>query len=125
MADAARTTASANPYAQPGEHPRLDWHLDNWAQYMRDGGLEELDCKAADIWSGAFIVTFDEMADNMEQRCAMAFDALVGGLPIDERIAVHHVHLGAVFRLKRQSMDDVYKRARLGLSEGLGRRGIA
>jgi len=91
---------------------------------MRADGAAELDVENVPIWQSAS-PDFDQMCDSMEVRCAEVVDALVHDLPIDERIAVHHVHLGAVWRLNRQRMEDVYERARQGLSDGLYRRGIS
>jgi hypothetical protein len=110
--------------ADADHHPRLDWHLDNWARYMRAGNSEELACQAAGIWQ-ASSPDFDQLADAMELRCAEAVDAIVGSLPVDERVALYHVHLGAVWRLNRQRMEDAYERARQCISDGLHRRGIS
>jgi len=108
------------------EHPRLDWHLDNWARYMRERDVDELECKNIDIWQAGHS-DFDTMADAMERRCAVAFDSLVSDLPIAERVAVHHMHLDAVWRVNRPGMtiEAVYQQARETLSDGLRRKGIS
>jgi hypothetical protein len=106
-----------------GEHLRLDWHLENWARFMRHGGLDDLDTKMPSWWASGSS-DFDMMADRAEVQQAEAFDALVVGLLVDERIAVHHVHLGAVWRMHRQRMQDVYERARVSLSDGMRRKGM-
>ena len=114
--------SNANPSAD--EHPRLDWHLDNWARYMREQDVEELECKIVDIYQSGS-ADFDTMCDHMERRCAIAMEALVNDLPLPERIAVHHFHLGAVWRMHRVKIEDVYLRARAGLSVGLRAKGIS
>jgi len=108
------------------EHPRLDWHLDNWARYMRENDADELDCKIVDFWQVGGS-DFDTMADSMERRCAVAMDVIVSDLPIAERLAVHHRHLHAVWRINRVgvTMEQVYERARLSVSDGLRRKGIS
>ena len=123
-AAAAGSTSSVSRYGGSWmDDPRLDWHLDNWARFMRVGGLDDLDTKMPSFWSSG-ASDFDTMADNAEAQQAEAFDALVVCLPIDERIAVHHVHLGAVWRMHRQRIEDVYERARLSLSDGMRRKGM-
>ena len=85
---------------------------------------DELGVVTADYWSGPYIVTFDEMADSMEYRCAVTMDALVTGLPLSQRLAVHHIHLNAVYRLNRRPVADVYLEARFGLSDGLRKKAM-
>ena len=108
------------------EHPRIDWHLDNWARYMRERDVDELECKIVDVYQSAN-ADFDDMCDAMERRIAVAMDALVSDLPLAEKVAVHHKHLSAVWRFNRpgSSMEDVYQSARENLSEGLRRKGIS
>lgn len=108
------------------EHPRIDWHLDNWARYMREHDVEELQCKILDVYQSAN-ADFDAMCDAMERRCAVAMDALVSDLPLAEKVAVHHKHLSAVWRFNRPgaTMESVYQSARENLSEGLRRKGIS
>lgn len=108
----------------PDEHPRLDWHLDNWARYMREQDVEELECKIVDVYQSGS-ADFDTMCDHMERRCAITMEALVTDLPLPQRIAVHHFHLGAVWRMHRVRIEDVYLLARVRLSDGLRARGIS
>ena len=106
-----------------GPHPRLDWHLDNWARYQRGGGTKHLGCKTQSLFSSGSS-DFDTMADRNEAKFAITMDTLVWDLPEIERIAVHHKHLQSVWRTNREPMESVYARARLSLSAGLVRRGI-
>ncbi len=49
MADDAISTRRVNPYARPTDHRRLDELLDRWAVWIRAGGLEEFEVKAASL----------------------------------------------------------------------------
>lgn len=93
---------------------------------MRENDSEELDCKIVDFWQVGG-TDFDAMADSMERRCAIAMDAIVSDLPIAERLSVHHMHLHAVWRINRVgvTMEQVYERARVSISDGLRRKGIS
>ncbi len=55
-------------YATPDEHPRLDWHLDNWAVYTYTGGLKHLRVKMPSWWSSGSN-DFDKMVSAMDSRC--------------------------------------------------------
>lgn len=123
MADAAKTTASANPYAQAGEHPRLDALLDVWANWMRRGGLEEFHVQAVGFWAHGSN-DFDSMVERADDNDAIATNAAIGDLPMIEQCAVAHFHLAAVYRSNRESIEVVYMRARLGVSGGLVRRKV-
>lgn len=141
MADAAKPMTSANPYAQPGEHPRLDWHLDNWTVYVFSGATRLLRCKTQSHWASGSS-DFDKMvAFEVDLKSAQAVDALVWdehewkdsfgrvrtnplGLTPVERGAVLHLHIDAVWRSNRIPMEVAYMAARLKISIGLLRRHV-
>lgn len=114
-------------------HPRLDWHLDNWAAWHRSrDDLAELGCKTESLWSGNY--DNERETQNADTRQAEAVEAIVnsdqsaavpdGFTPV-ERVALHFMHLGtAVYRFNREPLDVIYERAREKLSRGLLRRGI-
>ena len=114
------------------EHPRLDWHLENWARYHLYGWREECGVKTQSHWASGS-TDFDELADNSERRCAVIMEALIGGegktqgvLTPVEVCVIHHYHLGtAVWRPNREPIEVIYERARGLLSDGLRRKGIS
>ena len=106
------------------EHPRLDWHLDNWARYMRAGGTRQLGTKTQGHWSSGNS-DFDTMADYSEMRQAIAFDALIWDLVEIERASGMHYHLAAVGRSNREPLEAVYVRSRISLSHAMARRRIS
>jgi hypothetical protein len=124
MDDAAKPMTSANPYAQPGEHRRLDELLDRWATWIRTGGLEQFDVGAAKFWAHGNS-DFDGMVHAADTKDAEATNAAIEDLVPIEQASIAHVHCAAVFRSNRgESMEVVYMRARLNLSDGLRRRKV-
>lgn len=138
MDDVAASTP--NPFSQPGEHPRLDWHLDNWTIYTITGGLKHLRVKMPSWWSSGSN-DFDKMVATMDARAAMAMDALIWerdervdsfgrvhrnprALTIGQRTAVLHIHINAAWRMNRLNIQTEYIAAREKLSDGLSRRHI-
>lgn len=121
MDDVAASTP--NPYAQPGEHPRIDELLDFWARWMRHGGMDELHVKAIGFWSHGNS-DFDGMVEAADSADAQVTNAAIEDLPFVEKVSIHHMHLNAVWRSNREPMDVVYRRARMGLSDGLKRRQV-
>jgi len=114
---------AASSAGEQAEHPRLDWHLENWARYQRAGGTRQLGTKTQSHWASGSS-DFETMADKSEMRHALAVDALVWDLPDIERVAIMHTHLNAVWRSNREAMQEVYGRARLSLSAAMLRRAI-
>jgi tRNA(Ile2) C34 agmatinyltransferase TiaS len=105
------------------EHPRLDWHLDNWVLYQYRGGTKHLRAKTQSMWSSGSS-DFDSLADRAENKFAIDMDTLIWDLVNSERVAVFYVHLDAVWRTNREPILEVYARARVSLSVGLQRKGI-
>lgn len=124
MVDDADFTSRANPFARDTDHRKLDAMLYQWSIWIRAGGLEEFDVKAAGFWAhgSSDIQALDDWADNKD---AITMNAAIGDLPPIEQCAVSHVHIGAVFRSNRgKSIDECYLDARLHLSEGLRKRRV-
>ena len=118
---------------EPGLHPRLDWHLENWARWHRSrDDLAALDCKTESLWSGNYDNERETAAADSSQ--AETVEAIVNsqqsaavpdGFTVVERVALHYMHLGtAVYRTNREPLDQVYERAREKLSRGLLKRGV-
>lgn len=124
MADDAISTTRANPYARPTDHRRLDELLDRWAVWIRAGGLEEFEVKAASYWPTGRS-TFDDMVHAADSRDAERMNACIEDLPPIEQCAVSSVHCAAVWRSNRgRPMGEIYLDARLHLSEGLRKRRV-
>jgi len=125
----------------PGEHLRLDWHLDNWTIYTYTGSSRLLRCKTQSHWSSGSN-DFDKMvAYEVDLKSALALDALIWtpnrwrdefgrihvnplGLTPAELASVLHEHINAVWRFNRLDIRRVYGGARMKLSSGLRKKGI-
>lgn len=117
------TAAVRNEAAvKAGEHPRLDWHLDNWAEWMRSGGTTHLRCGTMRGGSGA--ADFDDMVQAEDRRVAQTVDACIESLAPAQQCAIARVHLGQVWRGNREPLELVYARARVSLSGLLRRRAV-
>lgn len=110
---------------------RVTWHLDNWAEWIRDQrsdfgfGFRTND----NIFASGNSREFDTMVAEADMRCAKAVDTSIADLPAPESNAVCHFHLAAVFRVgqfraKPVDMNDAYRRAREYLALALARKGI-
>lgn len=124
MAEDASSISRVNPFARDTDHRRLDELLDRWATWIRSGGLEEFEVGAASYWPTGRS-TFDDMLHAADTKDAVTMNAAVEDLPPIEQVAVSHVHVGAVWRSnRRESMEDIYVRARANLSDGLRKRRV-
>lgn len=109
---------------------RLDWHLANWAEYMRPRQSDYgrgYSGRASGGMGQSGSRDFDTMVEAADSDCARAVDAIICGscTPI-EQCAVHHYHLGAVFRFQRigRGAELAYESAREKIGAGLVQRGI-
>lgn len=105
----------------------LTWHLDNWAEWMRDQRTDFGWGYSNEDGSGAKSGTsrsFDSMVDEADMRCAQAVQAIIESLTPVESAAIHHFHIGAVYRFARNTSNEIYQRARGLVGAGLIRRGI-
>lgn len=66
---------------------------------------------------------WEDFETSVDGWTAEIIDHEIRGLPMNERVAVHHVWLSSVWRL-REPIDQVYPRARDRLIERLEARGI-
>lgn len=106
---------------------RITWHLDNWAEWMRDQRTDYGYGFSNTDGSGAVNGTsrdFDSMVAEADMRCAQAVDSLIDNLPVLQARAVCQRHIGAVFHCDRASMDEAYGWARVAIREGLRKKGI-
>lgn len=69
--------------------------------------------------------SFEDMADDAESRAASIVDSIINDMPTNERIAIHHFNLAAVWRSNRINLEDCYANALELLEAGLNKKGLA
>lgn len=108
---------------------RLQWHLDNWASWHMARGQSlggGYPTRASGGVRSIASQDFDTMVEAADIHCAEAVEAILDGCTVVQRCAVHHFHLGAVFRFPRPGLgaEIAYRAAREAVRAGLVRRGI-
>jgi hypothetical protein len=81
---------------------RVDWYLWNWGQWHFLGRTffgEGYDSHAS-LCASNCSREFDAMYAEMCERCALAVEAIIDGLPPAPRAALHHAYLEAVYGLR-------------------------
>lgn len=68
--------------------------------------------------------SWEDLCETCDKQAARATDASVADLPGAEQAAVSHVHLAAVWRMRREPLTVVYERALISLGESLTRKGM-
>lgn len=107
---------------------RVRWYLWNWERYSlrhksTSGSSGEGYPRRSLVFKGSNnSLTFEEMCRTADRISARAVDAIVDGLPQAQKLAVHHIHLASVFRLR--NLEDTYDLARAAIGAGLERRGM-
>ena len=82
------------------EDKRLDWLLDNWAEWMRAGRFGRgLPTKSPGLRSTGASDSDDHLV-GIDLRLARAMDAIIDSLPLAERTVIHHTRLASVWRLR-------------------------
>lgn len=104
----------------------LKWHLDNWADYMRHGGIGRLGypSSAHGCVGGGYGTTFEEMVDGADYRAAQAVDAIILGLTPVESCAIHNAHGISVWRFHREPYEVILMRAYEKIEAELKQRGF-
>lgn len=105
------------------EERLLDWHLRNWAAWMRTGGIA-LGYSACGCRAGGVVGDFDDMVQTSDRVCAMALDSVIEGLAPVESAAIYHTHLYAVYRFPRFPLEVALGRARIKIKAGLECKGL-
>lgn len=123
----AATLALPHPWPSRMSKERVEWHLWNWERWMfRRGGIFRsmwYPGKASGGMGRSHCSDFDEMVEAIDRRCAKAVDAAIYDLPQPQRLAIHHKHLGSVYRV-RCDLDTTYAEACVGVGRELAKRGI-
>lgn len=104
---------------------RLEWHLENWAEYCKHG-------RHVRGWASRSIglrtlagPDFDEQVEAADKRCAEAVDAIVWELPREQRESMNARYLKAIWTLKPLDRPPVMEAARKTIKAGLVKRAIA
>jgi hypothetical protein len=106
------------------EGTRIEWHLGNWASWMRGAGRPNLwyPSRASGGMGKSGSSDFDSMVASADSHCAAAVDAIVDGLTPRERCAVHNRHLATVFIVRDE--EGAYLAALVVIERGLAAKGI-
>jgi len=116
--------APARFHATPEVSPRLDWHLDNWASYMRTGGTRGLGAptSACGFVGGGYNNDFDSMCLEADSRAAKAMDGLISSLTPAQQAAISHRYLHAVYRFR--DLEAIFAEACYRLEAWMPSRGL-
>lgn len=104
---------------------RLEWHLHNWAEYMRHPSHKlGYPSRSLCIANGGGISddAFDVMCEDMDMAHAITLDAMIDSLPANQSCAIHHKWLSAVYKLR--DFDTAYFTALGNLMAMADRRGL-
>lgn len=102
---------------------RLSELLDVWAEWMQEPSGPRGHARRSAVLATTASTDFEEMVEDVDRMQAKAVAAAVDDLPMMERIAVHHVVLASVWRV-RYDINVVYASARNMLKVSLTKRGI-
>lgn len=115
----------ADQPAQPSDEQTLDWHLDNWARWMRRGrndkGYPGRACGCTS-WGDAW--DDDTVFDRMDAQRASCVNALVNDLAPVPRAALCHRYLEAVYQFPRGNYAAALEAGRAAIAKGLQSRGM-
>ena len=100
---------------------RLDFYLETWARWIRQGGLDNLTIKPQAFWASGSS-DFDGMVDSMLNNLGSVVQSVVDELPTDEQNALSHEWLDCKWLYSQY--DVVIFRARLNVKNALMRKGV-
>lgn len=84
-------------------HPLVDFHLRNWAIWMRHPGLRlGYPARSAGLQCGGISGhdAFDELCEQADEHAAIVINRIIDDLETDESAAINHKYLHAVYRLR-------------------------
>jgi hypothetical protein len=107
---------------------RADWHLANWARWMRtcEVGIGYPHASAG-LSSGGLVSgddSFDHMADEADRQTAKIADAAINELDPRSQCAISNVYLASVFRF-RGDIGEVFQAAAEEFWRRAKRKGLA
>lgn len=90
------------------EISRLEWLLDNWAEYMHSDrhrlGFPRRSLMLATGGGGA-TDAFEIMCDEVDTHCAEQLDAMIDSLKLPQRVAINHRWLKVSHHYPTQAYD--------------------
>lgn len=104
---------------------RLNWHLDNWAQYMkRDTHKLGYPAKSLCMSGGGSSGEdeFDCMCDEADINCAQRIDSIIDSISQPQRTAINHKWLNVAHHYQTQEMD--YSEALSNIDRLASKRGV-
>lgn len=108
-----------------GTPERVEFHLLNWARYMRTGKEVVGHRKSIPgLSNGGASKHFEDMLDDVDLACAKVVDAIIEGLSPVEQAALHNAYLWAVFRGTRTDLNMALGRAKAQVGFQLAKRGV-
>ena len=109
--------------AKSDQDQRLDFHLGNWARWMRSGEhVQGYKHGAAGCVGGGYSGDFDDMVLAADRRSAAIMDSLIQDLPPAQVCAIHTTWINSVWRFK--DYEATYQRACDNLLVGMNRKGL-
>lgn len=97
--------------------------MQTWCDWCRTGRWVEGYPSRSPLFSTGDWTHFEDLCEASDTWLAEAVDAVINGIPADERGAVHHVWLHAVYEFL-EPLEACYPRARESIMGGLRRKGI-
>lgn len=88
------------PHPQEMIDPAADWHLKNWARWMRnyEVGIGFKHRSVALVGYGSD--TFDDMLEEKDRWDAKIANAVIGSMDMIHQAAIHNVYLADVWRFR-------------------------
>ena len=104
-----------------GDASRLEFHLLNWARYMRTGDrLRPLKAMSRICGAGPGV---EDLEDECDLSSAMQVDAIIRDLSVVEQCALHHTYLDAAYRFR--DYEAALLSAKSKVLDGINRKGLA
>ena len=104
---------------------RLEWHLENWRDYMRTPSHKlGYPSKSLCISSGngSAIESFEIECEKVDLQCAITMEAMIDSLPREQSCAINHKWLHAVYALR--NIEHAYEMAIDNLMVMADKRGL-
>ena len=107
------------------ERQRLEWHLENWRDYMRRPSSKlGYPSRSMVVASGgdSAVDVFEEMCESADATSAMTMDAMIDSLKTPQRVAIYHQWLKTNHYYPTQEYD--YDEAISSLAKMADKRGL-
>lgn len=108
---------------------RVKYYLEIWEEWQRNDQAEINQMMGYPSQCLVMVAngsnTFEEMADDAETRAAKIVDSIIDDeslMTFNEKLAIHHFHLAAVWSSKRVSLEECYQSGLESLEIGLNKK---